>query len=357
MTADAIKMSSAVDAASRIAVVIPCFRAERHIAGVVASLPEFVDAIFVVDDACPEGSGRKLLAECTDARLQVLFNETNQGVGGAVLRGYEAAVAAGMTYIVKVDADGQMDPAMMGALLAPLIAGEADYAKGNRFYDLTHIIRMPAARIWGNAALSFLAKLSTGYWDLFDPTNGYTAIHAVAATRLPYDKVSKRYFFETDLLFRLNVMRAVVVDVPMDARYGDEISNLKISRIVGEFLFKHLRNIGKRIFYSYFLRDFTIASIELVTGAVLMSLGIAFGIGVWMLSIRSGAPNNAGTVMLAALPTLLGLQLMLAFLSYDTGAVPRRPLQRHQRGARSRSASVHSSAGNQSRDSEAKHVQ
>ena len=106
---------------------------------------------------------------------------------------------------------------------------------------------MPAIRLFGNAVLSFMTKISSGYWDLFDPTNGYTAIHVDVAKRLPFDKISKRYFFETDILFRLNTLRAVVQDVPMDASYGDEVSNLKISKIVGEFIIKHCRNFTKRI--------------------------------------------------------------------------------------------------------------
>lgn len=214
----------------------------------------------------------------------------------------------------------------MGELIAPLLAGEADYAKGSRFYDLSRVTQMPRLRLIGNAALSLLAKFSTGYWDILDPTNGYTALHAMAARRLDLEKVSKRYFFETDILFRLNLIRAVVVDVPMDARYGDEDSNLKISRIVGEFAWKHARNTAKRIFYNYFLRDFTIASIELLVGIVLLLLGGSFGIHAWIESSQRGVPTSAGTVMLAALPVMLGLQLVLAFLAYDVARVPRKVL-------------------------------
>src|SRR5690606_32052229 len=135
--------------------------------------------------------------------------------------------------------------ALLPALVAPILAGDADYTKGNRFFDLAQIGRMPPIRIIGNAILSFMSKLSCGYWDMFDPTNGYTAIHARMARILPFEKISRRYFFETDILFRLNTFRAVVVDVPMDARYGEEVSGLRISRILGEFLFKHLRNLSK----------------------------------------------------------------------------------------------------------------
>ena len=214
------------------------------------------------------------------------------------------------------------------------MAGEADYTKGNRFFDLEEIRAMPKVRLFGNAVLSLMTKLSSGYWDLFDPTNGYTAIHAEVARHLPFGKISQRYFFETDILFRLNTLRAVVVDVPMDAKYGDEVSNLRISKIVGEFLIKHARNFMKRIFYNYFLRDLSLASIELPLGLVLLMAGTGFGGYHWLESAREGVATPAGTVMLAALPILMGLQLVLAFLGYDIATVPRRPRHRGLRARR-----------------------
>lgn len=316
---------------ARIAAVLPCYRVTAHILDVLAWIPHYVDIVIVVDDACPDGSGALVEAQCSDPRVRVHYNGVNQGVGGAVLNGYREAIAAGADVIVKIDGDGQMNPRLVEHFVAPILAGEADYTKGNRFFDLTNIARMPPLRIFGNAMLSFMAKLSTGYWDLFDPTNGYTAIHAEVARRLPFDRISKRYFFETDLLFRLNTLRAVAVDVPMDAHYGDEVSNLRISRILGEFLFKHVRNFGKRIFYNYFLRDLSLASLELVTGIVLVTGGGLFGLQAWLESMQAGVSTPAGTVMLAALPIILGLQFLLAFLGYDIASVPRRPLHSTRR--------------------------
>jgi hypothetical protein len=185
---------------------------------------------------------------------------------------------------------------------------------------------MPATRLVGNAVLSFMAKLSTGYWNVFDITNGYTAIHARVARHLPMAKISRRYFFETDMLFRLNIVRAVVVDVPMDAAYGSEVSNLRIRRIVGEFLAKHTRNFFKRIAYNYFLRDMTVASLELVLGAALLLFGLVFGSWHWWRSAQLGLATPLGTIMLAALPTLVGLQMLLAFVGFDVANVPRRPI-------------------------------
>lgn len=315
----------------RIAVVIPSYRVTRHILPLLARIGPEVWRVFVVDDACPDGSGALVERECRDPRVVVLRNPVNLGVGGAVLAGYAAAVEAGADVIVKLDGDGQMDPALVPAFTAPIAAGEADYTKGNRFFDLARIGRMPPARIFGNAALSFMTKLSSGYWDMFDPTNGYTAIDARVAALLPADRISRRYFFETDMLFRLNTFRAVVQDVPMDAHYGDEVSGLKISRILGEFLFKHARNFCKRIFYNYYLRDFSAASLELAAGLALSAFGAGFGLYHWWLSATEGTATPTGTVMLAAMPVLVGLQLLLAFLSQDVANVPRLPIGRRLR--------------------------
>ena len=319
--------STQQDDPSRIAVVLPCYRVGRHILALLAKIPAEVSRIYVVDDACPEGSGALVEAQCGDPRVCVLRNPTNLGVGGAVMTGYRQAIADGADVIVKIDGDGQMDPALVGSFVAPIVRGEADYTKGNRFFDLAQIHQMPALRIVGNAALSLLTKLSTGYWDVFDPTNGYTAIHARVASLLPFEKISSRYFFESDMLFRLGTFRAVVMDVPMDARYGEEQSGLRVGRIVGEFAGKHMRNFAKRLFYSYFLRDFPLASLELVLGVVLFVFGAAFGAWHWWLSASSGIAASAGTVMIPTMSMLVGLQLVLAFLAYDIANLPRKPLQ------------------------------
>lgn len=310
----------------KIAVVIPSYKVSRHILGLLTQIGPEVSRIFVVDDACPENTGNLVERECADSRVRVVYHAQNQGVGGAVMTGYSAAVADGADVIVKIDGDGQMDPALLPFIVAPIISGEADYTKGNRFYDLAEIGRMPGVRVFGNAALSFMSKFSCGYWDVFDPTNGYTAIQAKVASILPFDKISRRYFFETDMLFRLNTFRAVVVDVPMEARYGDEVSGLRVSRILGEFLFKHARNLGKRIAYNYLLRDLSIASIELFVGLALLVFGMGYGAWHWYLSLATGVASTVGTVMVPALSIILGIQFVLAFLAYDIASVPRRPI-------------------------------
>jgi len=315
-------------AGSKVAVVIPSYRVTRHILDVIAGLPAWIWRIYIVDDCCPEGSGALVQAHSADDRTIVVFNETNLGVGGAVMAGYSRAVDDGADIIVKMDGDGQMDPALLPRFVAPIVAGEADYTKGNRFYDLTQIGQMPRIRIFGNAGLSFMTKISSGYWDLFDPTNGYTAIHARVVSKLPLEKISQRYFFETDILFRLNTLRAVVVDIPMDAKYGDEESGLKVGKILVDFLSKHVRNTFKRIFYNYFLRDMSLATIELAGGIALVTGGLAAGAYFWIESAELGLPTSAGRVMLAALPVILGLQLLLGFIAFDIASVPKRAIHR-----------------------------
>ena len=319
---------------NKIAVVIPTYKASNHILNVIDRVGSEVNRIYVIDDRCPDSSGDVVAHTCKDKRVFIIRHVENQGVGGAVMTGYKAAIEDGMNILVKVDSDGQMDPALIMDFVAPIACGEADYTKGNRFFDLEKVRTMPKVRLFGNAVLSLMCKLSSGYWNLFDPTNGYTAIHADVARHLPFDKISRRYFFETDILFRLNTLRAVVVDVPMDAKYGDEVSNLKISKIIGEFFLKHVRNFSKRIFYNYYLRDMSLASIKLPLGLLFLAFGIIYGIYHWIHSASIGTPTTAGTVMLSALPILTGIQFLLAFVGFDISSVPTRPIHRNSLNSR-----------------------
>jgi len=309
---------------SKIAVIIPSLKVTGQVLDVIDGIGPECWRIYVVDDCCPDGSGARVKEKCRDSRVRVIFNEKNLGVGGAVMEGYKAAIADGADVMVKLDGDGQMNPDYIPEFVAPILAGECDYTKGNRFYDLTHIKRMPLPRLIGNAILSFMAKLSGGYWDIFDPTNGYTAIQAKVAKSLPMSRISQRYFFETDMLFRLNLLRAVVIDIPMDAKYGNETSNLKISHVIGEFFMKHTGNFFKRIFYNYYLRDFSVASLELPLGFAMLGFGGIFGVYKWAVAFNKGIPTPIGTVMLAALPIILGTQFVLAFINHDIRSVPQR---------------------------------
>jgi dolichol-phosphate mannosyltransferase len=309
-----------------VAVVIPCYRVSAHVLDVIERIGPEVGWIIAVDDACPEGSGDLIKQKCPDPRVTVLWHQENMGVGGAVTTGYVAARELPAEVVVKLDGDGQMDPALISTLVRPLLKGRADYAKGNRFHHVGDVASMPALRLLGNAALSFLTKLSSGYWQLFDPTNGFTAIHRSVLGELDLAKLAKRYFFETDMLYQLNQARAVVAQVPMRARYAGESSSLRPSLMIGPFLLGNARNLLRRLVYSYFLRGFSAASVELLVGTVLLIFGVGFGAWQWSLSAVSAHPATAGTVMLAALPIILGSQLLLSWLNYDVAAEPRHPI-------------------------------
>jgi dolichol-phosphate mannosyltransferase len=315
----------------RIAVVIPCYRVRDRILGVLDRIGSQIDAIYVIDDCSPDQVGEHVRDCCHDPRVRVIRHEQNEGVGGATMTGYRAAAQDGMDIAVKIDGDGQMDPVLIPSFVAPILDGRADYTKGNRFYDPEDLKGMPAIRLIGNAVLSFMSKASSGYWNIFDPTNGYTAIRVSVVDYLPLDKISRRYFVENDLLFRLNLLRCRVLDIPMTSVYAGEKSNLRIAAVVLPFLAGHLRNFGKRIAYNYFLRDFSVASLEMVVGLVATAFGAVFGGYHWMQSNATGIPATCGTVMISGLCLIVGIVLLLSWINFDVNSVPReafRPLTR-----------------------------
>ncbi|WP_282604523.1 glycosyltransferase family 2 protein [Pelagibius sp. Alg239-R121] len=312
----------------RVAVVIPCFKVKSLVLPVLAAIGDEVEAIYAIDDCCPEGSGAFIEENCADPRLTVHRHEKNKGVGGAIMTGYGLALGDGMDIIVKVDGDGQMDPALISELIRHIVNLDADYVKGNRFYSLYDVHSMPPVRLFGNAVLSFMTKISSGYWRIFDPTNGFTAISAIAAKRLNFENISERYFFETDMLINLGGIRAVVHDFPMQAVYADEESNLKVRDIAVSFLIKHVKASVRRIFYTYFLRDFSVASVNLFFSILFGLFGMIFGAIEWSHSIQTGIPASTGTVMIAVLPIILSVQFFIAFLSHDIGNEPTVPLIR-----------------------------
>jgi glycosyltransferase involved in cell wall biosynthesis len=312
-------------ASAGVWIVIPCFKVKAHIEQVLARVPAWIEGVVCVDDACPEESGAFIRERTRDARVLVLFHEVNEGVGGAVLSGYAEAVRRGARIIVKIDGDDQMDLAHLPALIAPILLGEADYAKGNRFSSQSHLAGMPAIRVFGNAVLSFMARLSTGYWNVFDPTNGFTAVEGNVAELLLPRPIARRFFFETDLLYHLGVLRAVVRDVPMPARYQDEASNLKIGAIVGPFAIGHLRNFCRRMVGQYLVRDFNVASLEVCLGLVFVCFGFGYALH-WYAVRPPHQAASAGVVMGAALPIILGVQLLLQSVNFDIANTPARPI-------------------------------
>lgn len=303
--------------------MIPTYKARGSILRVIGLIGPLASRIYVIDDCCPDGSGDLVEQTCTDERVRVLRHAVNQGVGGAVMTGYQAAIADEMDVIVKIDSDGQMDPALIEYFVRPILNGEADYTKGNRFFDLASVESMPMLRIIGNAALSIMTKFSTGYWSNFDPTNGYTAIHARVAALLPQQRIAKRYFFESDVLYYLSVFRAAVRDIPMHAHYGDERSGLKVRRIVLPFLYLHFSKFLRRLLSQYFVRDFSFASLCLMIGLPAFLYALVKGLVTWSYALWTGMPTPTGTLMLIALSAILGIQLLLAFFAADVAAVPR----------------------------------
>ena len=312
----------------KVHVVIPAYKVTDHILELLARIGPEIEKIIVVDDACPDGSGALVRNSSKDKRVEVIIQSVNGGVGSAVVTGYKRALELGADVVVKLDGDGQMHPEDINKLLIPIQLGEADYTKGNRFDSLDELYNMPKVRIFGNAVLSLWSKLSSGYWSVTDPTNGFTAIHRVALEKIHLSKLSKRFFFESDMLFRLNLAGAVVEDVPLPARYSNEKSNLKISKTLIEFPWKHTRNLFKRVFYRYYLREWSIGSLELPLGLGALIFGLWFGVSSFLSAAGAGRATTAGQATISAITIILGVQLLLSFLSYDIQAEPKVPKQR-----------------------------
>lgn len=308
---------------SNIAVVIPSYKVRKHIEEVVKTLPSFIDNIIVVDDQCPQKSG-EFIESLNFPKVTVIFHKENLGVGGAVVSGYQKAIELNSDIIIKIDGDGQMNPQYIEKLIRPIIDGQADYTKGNRFSDFKALKQMPKVRLFGNSALSFLVKASSGYWKTMDPTNGFTAISKNAILGLNLDKLSARYFFESDILINLNIENCVVQDIPLPAKYGDEESSLNITKVLFDFPPKLFTGFLKRIFFKYFIYDFNMASIYILLGFPMFLFGLLYGGVSWYQSMSTGIEATTGTVMFSVLPIILGVQFLLQAISIDMDNVPKK---------------------------------
>jgi dolichol-phosphate mannosyltransferase len=309
-----------------IAVVIPAYHVADKIESVLADLPDYLRHIIVVDDASPDNTSQLVQAFAKhDSRIVLICHERNQGVGGAMLTGFRKALELGAQVVVKVDGDHQMDPAHVPALVIPLLEGKADYAKGNRFRDFESLRHMPLIRRVGNLGLSFLTKAATGYWNCFDPTNGFFAIRAEILAQLPLERIDHRYFFETSMLANLYLLDAFILDVPMPARYRGERSSMSIRRVLVEFPAKLLTTLLRRLLLRYFLFDFSMVSVYLLTGIPLMLFGLIFGSLKWIQYLRLGVPAPTGTVILPTLAIILGIQILLSAIELDMNAAPKAP--------------------------------
>lgn len=306
-----------------IAVIIPAYNAADSVAAVILGIPNFVDAIVVVDDGSSDRTA-DAARNAGDRRVTVLVHPKNKGVGGAVLTGYAHAAEKGFDILVKMDADGQMKPELLPALLDPILKGRAHYAKGNRFANPASLEAMPAARRVGNTLHSFLTKLASGYWHIFDVTNGYTALLTKTYRRLDAGKIAHSYFFETGLLVELNLIEARIEDVDMPPVYEGEKSHIRVHRIAVQFPVLLFKGLLRRFYLRYLLRDFNALSLCAITGFPLFLFGIFYGVSLWIFPPSRGNPTPAGTVMLAALPIIIGFQLVLTALILDVVFTPNR---------------------------------
>ncbi|MFN2143842.1 MAG: glycosyltransferase family 2 protein [Anaerolineales bacterium] len=310
-----------------ITVVIPAYNVAGHILEVLATIPAYISRIVVVLDA-PTDHSAQLVEQIAsqDERILVVHHENNKGVGGAMVSGFERALELGSNIIVKMDGDAQMDPGQLPGLLMPLLTGQADFTKGNRFYDFVALRKMPFIRLVGNLSLSFLIKAVTGYWKCFDPTNGYIAIRGEVLRKLNFSRLDQGYFFEISLLSQLYLANAFLLDIPMPAIYGSETSNLRVRRVLLEYPFKIINTGFHRIIFKYFLYDFSLISIYMLFGTILGLFGLIFGIINWVRydSIDVGAPT--GTIMVAMLTVIMSFQLLLQAITMDYHASPSRPI-------------------------------
>ncbi|NMC85219.1 MAG: glycosyltransferase family 2 protein [Anaerolineaceae bacterium] len=306
---------------AKIAVVIPAYRVENQIQKVLLGIPEYVDLIIVVNDASPDDTQEKVVA-IRDPRIYLINHPQNQGVGSAMRSGYAYALSQNASIIVKVDGDDQMDLGYLPYLIEPILNNEADYTKGNRFLHQVELKQMPLLRRIGNYGLTFMTKLASGYWNIFDPTNGYTAIRAAALAEIPPEHIANNYFFETSMLCELRVINAVVKDIAIPARYQTEKSSVNIPREFFVFLINLTKRSFHRILTRYFLFDFTAASLYFVIGTLLGLFGIVWGIVKWVASAETKIPASTGTVLLAVLPIILSVQLLIQAIAQDIDDIP-----------------------------------
>jgi len=310
-----------------IAIAIPAFRAEATIGAVLDDIPDAVRHVVVVDDASPDQTGAIVARRAeTDPRITLIRHQRNLGVGGAMVTAFRKCLELNAQLIVKIDADGQMDMAHLPALLRPLIEGRADYTKGNRFHDGRALRSMPALRRVGNMVLSFLAKAATGYWHSFDPTNGYLAIRREVLTELPLDRIDQSYFFEQSMLSRLYLLGAVVKDVPMPARYGNETSNLSMRNVLTRFPGRLVTTLLRRVLLKNFLYDFTMESVYLMAGVPFVLCGGIYGAANWFAYHSAGVNAPTGTVVIPSVLIILGFQMLLQAVDIDMKSTPREPL-------------------------------
>ena len=298
-----------------VAVVVPAYNEEALVGSTVAGIPEFVERIIVVDDASTDATEAR--AREADKRVKVLRHEKNRGVGAATMTGYREAIADGFEVICVMNADGQMDPEDLETLVRAVASGECDYAKANRLFTAQAWQLIPRTRYIGNAILSFLTKISSGYWHIADSQSGYTAINLESLRLLADDDLYPRYGFPNDLLVHLNVWNRRVRDYPSRPIYGvGERSGIKLRRVIPAISWLLFKGFFWRLKEKYVIRDFHPLVLFYFLGILLFGLGVVSGILYTVLRIL-GNPIPAATAVLVALLVISGLQFLLFAMWFD----------------------------------------
>jgi glycosyltransferase involved in cell wall biosynthesis len=300
----------------RVAVVVPAFDEERLIGTTVAAIPEFVDKIFVVDDASRDATAERARA-VGDPRVEVITHERNEGVGAAIITGYKRALADGIDVTCVMAGDNQMEPADLEAIAGPVARGEVDYAKANRLFTGRAWDLIPRTRYLGNAVLSLLTKIASGYWHVADSQSGYTAIGRPILEVLDVDRIYRRYGFPNDMLVHLNVLNARVRDVPSRPVYGvGEESGIRLRRVVPAISWLLLKGFFWRMKEKYVIRDFHPLVFFYFFGFLFSAMGLALGVTVAVLRF-TGNQLTAATVVLVALLLIAGLLFTLFAMLFD----------------------------------------
>jgi glycosyltransferase involved in cell wall biosynthesis len=304
----------------RIAAVVPAYNEAKLIGTTISTMPDFVDIIVVVNDCSTDETSQRAL-EVGDPRVVLVEHTVNTGVGGAILDGHAKALELGSDVNVVMAGDAQMDPEYLPALLSPICSQGYEFTKANRFFSRSSYSAMPTMRMLGSVGLSFATKVASGYWNLFDPQNGYTAVHRTALRRLDLNQIRRGYEFENDLLIWLNIANARARDIPIPARYGDEVSTMKISKVAPTIAGLLLRGFWRRMMLKHVLASFSPVAALFFSGLALITFGLA--VGVWVLVETLGPPAaSTGSVLLSVGPLLTGIHMLIAAWTLDIQSTP-----------------------------------
>jgi len=303
----------------RVAVVVPAYDEEDLVVETVRGIPDFVDRIYVVDDASRDGTAEQARA-AADARVEVIRHERNLGVGAAIVTGYRRALEEGIEVTCVMAADNQMDPVELRDLVEPVARGEVEYAKANRLFSGEAWTVIPRTRYLGNAVLSLLTKIASGYWHVADSQAGYTAVSLDALRRLDLDRLYPRYGFPNDVLVHLNVQSARVRDVPSRPIYNvGERSGIRLRAVVPRISWLLFKGFWWRMGQKYVIRDFHPLVFFYSFGVLMTLVGLALGVLEVVLRVL-GNEITTPTIVLVAVLLIAGLQLTLFAMWFDMEA-------------------------------------